>query len=146
MRGKRKLRPLALQAEDELMTMKEVCAFFGGVSNPINRSTLYRGIKEGRFPAQIKIGLNTSRWRRKDCEDALRRMELGVTKDNFIQEWRIARGFKTQSEFARASGIERATICRLESGALPWRKHWLEKLAAALDCTPADLLRPPSYG
>jgi predicted DNA-binding transcriptional regulator AlpA len=75
-RGKRKPRSLD-KATDNLLTMKEVCAFFGGKTSPIDRSTLYRGIKKGRFPHPIKIGLNTSRWRRADCERALQRMAEG---------------------------------------------------------------------
>jgi predicted DNA-binding transcriptional regulator AlpA len=40
----------------QLLTMRDVCALFGG-SRPIDPATLYRGIRAGRYPAPIKIGL-----------------------------------------------------------------------------------------
>jgi transcriptional regulator with XRE-family HTH domain len=63
-----------------------------------------------------------------------------LADDNFIRQWREHRGFKTQGDLAQVTGITRATISRLESGALPYRKHLLVTLANALDCTPVDLL------
>jgi predicted DNA-binding transcriptional regulator AlpA len=39
------------------------CRIIGGDQSPIHRSTLYRGIRAGRFPAPIKIGIGTNRWR-----------------------------------------------------------------------------------
>jgi predicted DNA-binding transcriptional regulator AlpA len=45
----------------ELLDAKEACRILGG-SRPINHSTLYRGIADGRFPAPIKLGRGTSRW------------------------------------------------------------------------------------
>jgi predicted DNA-binding transcriptional regulator AlpA len=62
----------------DLLDLKEVCELFGGVRSPINRSTLYRGIRAGRFPKPVKIGLKTSRWRRDQCEAALKRMMESV--------------------------------------------------------------------
>jgi predicted DNA-binding transcriptional regulator AlpA len=59
--------------QDELLHLKEVCAFFGG-TRPINPATLYRGIRDGRYPAPIKIGRNCSRWLRAECEAALQTM------------------------------------------------------------------------
>lgn len=60
----------------ELLTMREVCALFGG-SRPIDPSTLYRGIKAGRYPAPIKVGPGSSRWLRAECEAALAAMVAG---------------------------------------------------------------------
>jgi predicted DNA-binding transcriptional regulator AlpA len=54
---------------DELLHIDEVCRFFGG-SRPINQSTLYRGIKVGRFPAPVKPTPGMSRWLRSECEEA----------------------------------------------------------------------------
>ena len=45
----------------------ETCEFFGG----IDASTLYRGIKAGRYPKPVKVGPNSSRWIRIECEAAL---------------------------------------------------------------------------
>jgi predicted DNA-binding transcriptional regulator AlpA len=57
-------------AVSALLTIKDVCAFFGG----LNPSTIYRGIAAGRYPAPIRVGLNTSRWLRHECEACLARM------------------------------------------------------------------------
>ena len=64
--------PLVVQ-DDELLHLKTVCSFFGG----INPSTLYRGIAKGRYPWPVKVGPNTSRWLRSECETALRGMIEG---------------------------------------------------------------------
>jgi predicted DNA-binding transcriptional regulator AlpA len=55
-----------------LLDKWEVCRLFGG-SKPINAATLYRGIRQGRFPRPIHIG-GSSRWLRDECEAVLRRM------------------------------------------------------------------------
>jgi predicted DNA-binding transcriptional regulator AlpA len=55
---------------DELLDLKAVCAFFGG----IDPSTAYRNIKRGLYPKPVKVGPNTSRWLRSECEAALRAM------------------------------------------------------------------------
>jgi predicted DNA-binding transcriptional regulator AlpA len=57
----------------QLLDRKEVCFFFGG-SKPIDASTLYRGIREGRYPRPVKVGPGSSRWLRSECETALRLM------------------------------------------------------------------------
>jgi predicted DNA-binding transcriptional regulator AlpA len=55
---------------DELLDCDTVCRLFGS----IHSATLYRGIAAGRYPAPIKIGPNTSRWLRSECEAALAAM------------------------------------------------------------------------
>ena len=55
----------------ELLAKPAVLKFFGG-DKPLNAATLYRGIKEGKFPPPIKIGPKTSRWLRSECEAKLR--------------------------------------------------------------------------
>ena len=59
-----------------LLDKAEVCRLFGG-SKPINASTLYRGIKLGRYPKPIKVGPGSSRWLRAECEAVLRSMVEG---------------------------------------------------------------------
>jgi DNA-binding Xre family transcriptional regulator len=59
---------------------------------------------------------------------------------NYLRAWRLFRGYASQGDLAKASGITRATICRLESGAMPYRQWLLEKLAKVLDCAPVDLI------
>lgn len=57
----------------DLLDLKAVCAFFGG----IHAATLYRGTKAGRYPGPIKVGPNTSRWLRSECEATLRALIAG---------------------------------------------------------------------
>jgi predicted DNA-binding transcriptional regulator AlpA len=65
------LQEAAAGAGSELLAKPAVLKFFGG-DKPLNSATLYRGIKEGRFPRPIKIGPKTSRWLRSECEAKLR--------------------------------------------------------------------------
>jgi predicted DNA-binding transcriptional regulator AlpA len=58
----------------ELLDKAEVLRLFGG-SKPINASTLYRGIRGGRYPRPIKVGPQSSRWLRDEVEAVLRGME-----------------------------------------------------------------------
>jgi predicted DNA-binding transcriptional regulator AlpA len=60
----------AALCQDELLDLKEVCHLFGG----IDPSTIYRGIAAKRYPTPIKVGPNTSRWLRSECEVALEAM------------------------------------------------------------------------
>jgi predicted DNA-binding transcriptional regulator AlpA len=58
---------------NDLLDKEAVLHFFGG-TRPINASTLYRGIKQGRYPSPIKIGPNSSRWIHSECEAARQAM------------------------------------------------------------------------
>lgn len=51
-----------------LLDKAETCAYFGG----INPSTLYRGIRQGRFPKPVKLSPGCSRWLRDECEAVIR--------------------------------------------------------------------------
>ena len=59
---------------NDLITAAAACEFFGGKDRPLNPSTLYRGIQQGRFPKPIHIGPNTARWMLSECEEARKRM------------------------------------------------------------------------
>jgi predicted DNA-binding transcriptional regulator AlpA len=59
-----------------LLDRAETCRFFGG-SRPIDPATLYRGIRQGRFPKPVKVGPGTSRWLRAECEAVLQAMVEG---------------------------------------------------------------------
>jgi predicted DNA-binding transcriptional regulator AlpA len=61
------------QLSPHLLDKTEVCRLFGG-NHPINASTLYRGIKQGRYPKPVKVGPGTSRWLLSECEAVLRAM------------------------------------------------------------------------
>ena len=62
-------------AASDLLDRRSVCRLFGG-SKPINASTLYRGIRVGRYPRPIHVG-GSSRWLREECEAVLRSMMEG---------------------------------------------------------------------
>lgn len=59
--------------EIELLDADTACRLLGG-TRPLNRATLYRGIKDGRFPAPVKIGTVTSRWIKSECIAAIQTM------------------------------------------------------------------------
>ena len=75
-REARMTNPVEQTSPPELMDVDVTCAFFGG-SRPIHPSTLYRGIRAGRYPAPVKLGPNIRRWRRTKCEEALRTLMNG---------------------------------------------------------------------
>jgi predicted DNA-binding transcriptional regulator AlpA len=58
---------------EDLLDKRQTCRFFGN----IHPSTLWRGIKAGRYPAPIHIGPQVRRWSRVACEDALQAMVNG---------------------------------------------------------------------
>jgi predicted DNA-binding transcriptional regulator AlpA len=58
-----------MQSNLDLIDKRETCRLFGG----INPSSLYRGIKLGRYPKPLKIG-TLSRWLRHEVEAALSQM------------------------------------------------------------------------
>lgn len=62
-----------MQIDPELLHLDAVCQFFGG-TRPLNPSTLYRGVKNGRYPPPVKIGPGSSRWLRAECEAAKARL------------------------------------------------------------------------
>jgi predicted DNA-binding transcriptional regulator AlpA len=83
------------QPRDELLCLKEVCAFFGG----LDPSTIYRNVRRGVIPAPIRVTANTSRWLRSECEAALARvMEGRRERPNFgsIEYAALARGRSAQ--------------------------------------------------
>ena len=58
-----------------LLDRREVCRFFGG-SRQLNPATLYRLIRQGRFPEPVRVG-GSSRWLRSECENAIQVMANG---------------------------------------------------------------------
>jgi predicted DNA-binding transcriptional regulator AlpA len=55
-----------MHIDDDLVTLPTACEILGGRDTPLNASTLYRGIKSGRYPAPLKLGPATSRWKRSE--------------------------------------------------------------------------------
>jgi hypothetical protein len=63
----------AFPVATDMMTLAATCAFFGG-DKPLNPSTLYRGIKKGRYPKPCHVGPNSSRWVRSECQEARQKL------------------------------------------------------------------------
>lgn len=59
-------------AGDRLLRLNAVLARF-----PVSRSTWYAGIKAGRYPAPVKLGLRATAWRAADIAALI---ELGARK------------------------------------------------------------------
>jgi predicted DNA-binding transcriptional regulator AlpA len=57
-------------ANNDLIDVNELARVFGGVS----KATIWRGVKEGRFPKPIKIGRFICRWSRTESQAYLERL------------------------------------------------------------------------
>ena len=51
-------------ADQELLKLKEVLKIV-----PVSKTTWYLGVKEGRYPQPVKIGLKAVAWRKQDIDD-----------------------------------------------------------------------------
>lgn len=49
--------------DDDLVDEPTLCRILGGEHTPIHRSTLWRGIADGRYPKPLKVGPSINRWR-----------------------------------------------------------------------------------
>lgn len=61
----------------DMLNIKEVCEFFGGKGRPLDKSTIYRWIREGRLAAPIRLAPQTTRWRLSDCQKLMDEMIAG---------------------------------------------------------------------
>jgi predicted DNA-binding transcriptional regulator AlpA len=59
--------------EDELLDKAAACRFLGG-SKPIHKTTLWRGVKSGRYSRPISIGPQIVRWRKSELAADIERM------------------------------------------------------------------------
>lgn len=50
----------------DMLNIREVGVFFGGKERPLDESTVYRWIRQGKLPRGIRIGGRTLRWRKTD--------------------------------------------------------------------------------
>lgn len=60
---------------------------------------------------------------------------------NRIKEWRLKRGLSMQA-LAERAGTSRQQIHKLERGERRLTEDWMRRIAAIVDCSPADLLSP----
>jgi len=44
---------------------------------PVSKTAWWRGIREGRYPASIKLGARTTAWRAEDIRDLINRLGKG---------------------------------------------------------------------
>jgi len=51
---------------DALLRLPQVLALF-----PVSRAAWYAGVKEGRYPPQVKLGPRTVAWRRTDLNSLI---------------------------------------------------------------------------
>ena len=63
---------------------------------------------------------------------------------NRIREIRLERGI-SQDALAKEIGRQKALVSKLENGKIKLSQQYLELLAQALRCAPADLLGPPAF-
>ncbi len=54
------------------------CRLIGGDESPIDKSTLYRGIAAGRYPAGFRVAPNVVRWSRSKLEAAIKKLEAAA--------------------------------------------------------------------
>lgn len=57
----------------DLVDERTACRILGGENSPIHRSTLWRGVNDGRFPRPIKVGASTNRWSRSELTAVIER-------------------------------------------------------------------------
>jgi len=70
--------------------------------------------------------------------------EPRVLQRTFIQQWRKARGWN-QTDLGNYIGVSTSTVSQIENAETGYKQEYLEGIAEALDCEPADLLtRSPS--
>jgi hypothetical protein len=62
---------------DEFITVEQGCRIIGGEAKPIHRSTYYRGVRAGLYPAPLHPSPGISRLSKRRCEEARRRIIEG---------------------------------------------------------------------
>jgi predicted DNA-binding transcriptional regulator AlpA len=67
---------LAKIVNDEFLSARDVCRFFGGDQRPLSIGTIYRWVQQGKLPPPIHLGLKLRRWRRSDCQRLMDAMVL----------------------------------------------------------------------
>lgn len=55
----------------QMLEIREVCQFFGGKRKPLDKTTIYRWVRQGKLAKPLRMGPKTNRWRLSDCVEAL---------------------------------------------------------------------------
>lgn len=77
--------------------------------------------------------------KQKQPDIALEQLPAGQLQPTFIKAWRKKKGL-TQTQLGESVGVSTATISQIENSNTPYTQTHLERIAAALGCTPCDLL------
>jgi predicted DNA-binding transcriptional regulator AlpA len=77
---------MTIDEDDELLDVPAACRFIGGTGNPINPSTLWRGVKNGRYSPPIKVGANMVRWRKRELRADIERLNAGSDGDTALRD------------------------------------------------------------
>lgn len=66
----------------DMLSIREVCHFFGGNQKPLDQSTIYRWVRLGKLPKPVRMSGTLLRWRRADLLAVMADMERasGVAK------------------------------------------------------------------
>jgi hypothetical protein len=59
---------------DEMLTIKEACAFIGGSKRPIHFATYYRGVHLGIYPRPVRVSPGLVRVSKRALVETLARM------------------------------------------------------------------------
>jgi prophage regulatory protein len=69
---KQRVQPLTFLPETGLLRIETVISILG-----IGRSSLWKGVKEGKYPQPVKLGPKTTRWRAEDIRAYLNSLRGG---------------------------------------------------------------------
>lgn len=61
--------------DDDMLSVREVCIFFGGKKKPLDQSTIWRWVRAGKLAPAIRMSPLVVRWKLSDCKKALAEME-----------------------------------------------------------------------
>ena len=82
---------------------------------------------------------------RADINSELAQIAAAMSRSIYLREWRETRGV-TQEALASSMDISRGYLSDLERGEKRYNQDMLELAAAALNCSPADLISGPPEG
>lgn len=67
----------------DLVDETGACREIGGDESPVHRSTLWRGIRDGRYPPPLKMGPGINRWSRAELRAV--RLKAAAARDGGVE-------------------------------------------------------------
>lgn len=58
---------------------------------PVGKSTWWAGVKSGRFPKPVKLGINTTAWRVEDIRALIARSEKSLLASTYVERIKLGR-------------------------------------------------------